>query len=111
MPIERIARGPHRIGSVTCPACQYTMHKASGFESGGKPATYAEQWDPEKVRILVCGRCEIAIARFQDGALLAFDEATEAQLPHAAREALRESRNELRIKKATGALKIPPRDS
>lgn len=109
--VDRFKAGPHRMEPVKCPACSFVMTAMSGFAVGGNLDNNAR--DPLAVRVMICGRCEVAIVRFQDNrkarvVIMALDETHEAALPAASREALRETRNQLRIDKALGKVIVPP---
>jgi hypothetical protein len=101
--VDRLGPGPHRIDPMHCPKCGLSIDSASGMVRGTKPANYA---DKSPVQIMVCARCEVAIARW-DGNTLALDAAGEAILPLEARQSLLETRNQLRLDKALGRLTVP----
>jgi hypothetical protein len=112
--VDRLKPGPYRMEPVQCPGCGYIMTKMSGFASGGNLDNTRR--DPCATRIMVCARCEVAIARWQDNSkarvvVLALDERAEAELPPEVRESLREARNQLRIDKALGKITVPPMGS
>lgn len=88
---------------MSCPKCGLEITTTSGMRQGTKTANYA---DNAPVRMMVCARCETAIARW-DNAVLALDGESEKTLPSEVRQTLEEVRNELRLAKALGRIKVP----
>ena len=102
--IVRLAPGWQKTDPTHCPKCGLSITNISGMKRG---TLRHENRTKEAVRIMVCARCEVGIARWDDK-ILTLDAATEASLPAEARDALRETRNDLRLAKAIGRVVVPP---
>jgi hypothetical protein len=98
--------GPHRLGPLNCPKCGLDITRVSGMKRG-KPAAEYRMTDTGLMRVMVCARCETAIAHW-DHKLMVVDAVVEAWLPPEAKAMLVETRNELRLHKALGIITVPP---
>lgn len=112
MEILKLAPGYHRLRKeLNCPACGLFMNRTHGIRSGTHQRARDAKPEAGVATLMVCGRCEVAILTIGHDAPLTINALEEAALTVEMRESLRETRNDLRLKKALGLLKFPPQES
>lgn len=102
MKVNRLA-GRHHMSPFLCPKCGLSIDTVSGMKRG---TLKNNECNPKTVRMMICARCETAIAKWDDKNF-ALDAAAEATLTREVRDTLTEIRNQLRIDKASGRIRIP----
>lgn len=110
--VHSLALGPYGLKrGFTCPHCSYLITNVSGAPGGRTSLADANALTntARTAHISICARCEWTLI-IAEGKVSAIPEEAEGEILtlHSVCEQLRETRNRLRIDKATGKIRVPP---
>lgn len=88
--------GTQQIKPFPCPKCGHLFEQYAGVPTPG--ATPVAKVEPRRLLLMVCERCESAIARVDD-MMLVLGKEQEQQLPQHAQDGINQARKLVQAKK------------